>query len=111
MNTAPRFRAMWLCTDEDSLILPYWLLNLQETIGLLIGKTEFVATSQANIVKTALLSARREAAQTERLKQGNQRRFAGTLCDRTINLPRQKQHRHAITGQQTRLMELHTEQD
>lgn len=57
-----------LCTDEDSLCLPYWLLNLQETIGLLIGKTEFVATSQANIVKTALLAARRDAAQTVTLK-------------------------------------------
>lgn len=53
-----------LCTDEESLTLPYWLLNLQETIGLLIGKTEFVATSQANIVKTALLAARRDAAET-----------------------------------------------
>lgn len=51
-----------LCTDENSLSLPYWLLNLQETINLLIGKTEFVATSQANIVKTALLQARKEAA-------------------------------------------------
>ncbi len=53
-----------LCTDEDLLHLPYWLLNLQETISLLIGKTEFVATSQANIVKSALLSARRDAALT-----------------------------------------------
>jgi len=51
-----------LCTDEDSLRLPYWFLNFQETINLLIGKTEFVATSQANIVKSALLSARRDAA-------------------------------------------------
>jgi hypothetical protein len=58
-----------LCTDEASLCLPYWLLNLQETIGLLIGKTEFVATSQANIVKTALLLARRDAAQTVNLEQ------------------------------------------
>jgi len=57
-----------LCTDEDSLVLPYWLLNLQETIGLLIGKTEFVATSQANIVKTALLSARRDAAKSATVK-------------------------------------------
>lgn len=57
-----------LCTDEDSLCLPYWLLNLQETVGLLIGKTEFVATSQANIVKTALLSARRDAAQSANVK-------------------------------------------
>lgn len=51
-----------LCTDENSLSLPYWLLNLQETVNLLIGKTEFVATSQANIVKTALLLARRDSA-------------------------------------------------
>ena len=52
-----------LCTDENSLSLPYWLLNLQETIGLLIGKTEFVATSQSNIVKVALLLARQESAE------------------------------------------------
>ena len=51
-----------LCTDEKSLILPYWLLNLHETIGLLIGKTEYVATSQANILKTALLLSRQEAS-------------------------------------------------
>ncbi|MEW8003566.1 MAG: ATP-binding protein [Candidatus Thiodiazotropha sp.] len=51
-----------LCTDENSLSLPYWLLNLQETVNLLIGKTEFVATSQANIVKTALFLARQDAA-------------------------------------------------
>jgi hypothetical protein len=58
---------MRLCTDENSLRLPYWLLNLQETISLLIGKTEFVATSQANIVKTALLLARRDAVQKVKL--------------------------------------------
>ena len=51
-----------LSTDEGSLVLPYWLLDLQETIGLVIGKTEFVATSQANIVKQALLKARQEGA-------------------------------------------------
>ena len=59
-----------LCTDEDSLLLPYWLLNLQETISLLIGMTEFVATSQANIVKTALLLARRDAAERVNLDGG-----------------------------------------
>lgn len=53
-----------LSTDEGSLSLPYWLLNFQETVGLLIGKTEFVATSQSNIVKTALLTARQEGAKT-----------------------------------------------
>lgn len=51
-----------LSTDDGSLILPYWLLNFTETIALVIGKTEFVATSQANIVKTALLKARIEGA-------------------------------------------------
>jgi DNA helicase HerA-like ATPase len=47
-----------LSTDSGTLALPYWLLNFQESVALLIGKTEFVATSQANIVKTALLKAR-----------------------------------------------------
>jgi len=51
-----------LSTDDGSLILPYWLLNFSETVALVIGKTEFVATSQANIVKTALLKARVEGA-------------------------------------------------
>lgn len=58
-----------LCTDENTLSLPYWLLNFQETVNLLIGKTEFVATSQANIVKTAILLARRDAAQTVNLNE------------------------------------------
>lgn len=52
-----------LSTDDGSLSLPYWLLNCQESVALLIGKTEFVATSQANIVKTALLKARIKGAQ------------------------------------------------
>ena len=51
-----------LSTDEGTLSLPYWLLDLDETIGLLIGKTEYAATSQANIVKNALLLARSKAA-------------------------------------------------
>jgi hypothetical protein len=51
-----------MSTDEGNLRLPYWLLNLQETISLLIGKTEFVATSQANILKSALLNARKNGA-------------------------------------------------
>lgn len=52
-----------LSSDDGTLTLPYWLLNFQETVALLIGKTEFVATSQANIVKSALMSAREEGAQ------------------------------------------------
>ncbi len=55
---------MRMATDEEgSLCLPYWLLDMHETIGLLIGKTEFVATSQVNIVKRALLNARRAGAE------------------------------------------------
>jgi hypothetical protein len=51
-----------LSTDDGTLVLPYWLLNFQETVALLIGKTEYVATSQANIVKSALIDARNEGA-------------------------------------------------
>jgi DNA helicase HerA-like ATPase len=50
-----------LSTDEGTLSLPYWLLDLNETIALLIGKTEYVATSQSNIVKNALLAAREKS--------------------------------------------------
>jgi Helicase HerA, central domain len=51
-----------LCTDEDSLVLPYWLLNMEETVSLFVGKTEEAATSQTNIIKNALLTAREEGA-------------------------------------------------
>ena len=56
-----------LSTDEGTLSLPYWLLDLNETIDLLIGRTEFAATSQANIVKNALLTVRSKAAETLQL--------------------------------------------
>lgn len=52
-----------LSTDEGKLSLPYWFLNFQEVVSLIIGKTEFVATSQSNIVKVALLNARVAATQ------------------------------------------------
>ena len=58
-----------LSTDEGTLLLPYWLLNLQETLALVIGKTEFVATSQANIVKNALINARTDAATAAQVDQ------------------------------------------
>ena len=50
-----------LSSDDNNLHLPYWLLNFQETVELLIGKTEFVATSQANIIKEALLKLRQQS--------------------------------------------------
>ncbi|WP_437201978.1 ATP-binding protein [Planctomicrobium sp. SH664] len=51
-----------LSTDEGTLSLPYWMLDLEETIALIIGKTEFAATSQTNIVKNALIASRRAGA-------------------------------------------------
>lgn len=59
-----------LSPDDGTLSLPYWLLNFQETVALLIGKTEFVATSQANIVKSALMDARNEGATALGLEVG-----------------------------------------
>ncbi len=58
-----------LSTEDGTLQLPYWLLNFQETVALLIGKTEFVATSQANIVKRALAFGRKEGASILRLDE------------------------------------------
>lgn len=46
--------------DPTSLNLPHWLLNFEESVELFIGKTEHVATSQTNILKDAILAARRE---------------------------------------------------
>lgn len=51
-----------LSTDDGTLRLPYWILDLEEIIALVVGKTEFAATSQTNILKNALLAARREGA-------------------------------------------------
>ncbi|HHO0940374.1 TPA: ATP-binding protein [Aeromonas hydrophila] len=52
-----------LSTDEGSLKLPYWLLDLEESLSLFIGKTEFAATSQSNIVKNALIAVREQTAE------------------------------------------------
>lgn len=52
-----------LSTDEGTLKLPYWLLDLEESLNLFIGKTEYAATSQSNIVKNALIAVREQAAE------------------------------------------------
>lgn len=46
--------------DPTTLNLPHWLLNFEESMALFIGKTEFVATSQTNILKDAILAARQD---------------------------------------------------
>ena len=46
--------------DPTSLNLPHWLLNFEESIELFVGRTEHAATSQTNILKDAILAARRD---------------------------------------------------
>lgn len=48
--------------DPTTLHLPHWLLNFEESIELFIGRTERAATSQTNILKDAMLAARRDSA-------------------------------------------------
>ncbi len=45
--------------DPTTLNLPHWMLNFEESVELFVGKTEYVATSQTNILKDAMLVARR----------------------------------------------------
>ena len=52
-----------LSTDEETLSLPYWLLSLDETVELLIGRTAYAARNQASIVKDALLNVRTTSAE------------------------------------------------
>ena len=44
--------------DATLLQLPYWLMSSDEFRSLVIGKTEFEATSQANVIYKALAHAR-----------------------------------------------------
>lgn len=44
--------------EADQLHLPYWLMNGEEFRDLVIGKTEYEATSENNIVRKALEHAR-----------------------------------------------------
>lgn len=49
-------------TSGTSIRLPYWLMSAEEFRLLVIGKTEFEATSQNNIIYKALTHARMVAA-------------------------------------------------
>ncbi len=57
---APAFPGSAEAIDPTSLEIPHWLLNLEESIELFIGRTEYAATRQTNILKDALLKARME---------------------------------------------------
>jgi uncharacterized protein len=45
--------------DSTTFNLPHWLLNFEKSIELFVDKLEFAATSQTNILKEAILAARR----------------------------------------------------
>lgn len=49
-------------TDGTPIKLPYWLMSAEEFRAVVIGKTEFEATSQHNVVYKALTHARMVAA-------------------------------------------------
>ena len=46
--------------DPTTLEIPHWLLNFEESIEIFVGRTEHAATSQTNILKDAILKARRD---------------------------------------------------
>ncbi|MCX7127780.1 ATP-binding protein [Aeromonas sp.] len=55
------YRAYDLISDDDQqekISLPYWLMSSDEFTSLVIGKTEYSATSQNNIVQKALTHSR-----------------------------------------------------
>ena len=56
--------------DVSTLKLPYWLMSSDEFRSLVIGKTEFEATSQANTVYKALAHARMVGAGLARSATG-----------------------------------------
>ncbi len=54
------FGSMAKVIDPTTLEIPHWLLNFEESTELFVGKTEYAATSQTNILKDAILKARRD---------------------------------------------------
>ncbi|MGI9346120.1 MAG: ATP-binding protein [Gammaproteobacteria bacterium] len=51
-----------LCSTDSTLTLPYWLLDLQELIHLLIDPQSRTALSESDILRRALIRVRQEAA-------------------------------------------------
>lgn len=50
--------------DPTTLHLPHWLMNFEECTELFVGKVEHAASSQTNILKGAILGARRSFGTT-----------------------------------------------
>ena len=64
--------------EGTPIILPYWLMSADEFRTLVIGKTEFEATSQNNIVYKALTYARMVAAE---LVDPSPTSYGGTVAE------------------------------
>lgn len=58
----PAFANQANIIDPTTLHLPHWLLNFEESVEVFIGRTEHAATSQTNILKDAILAARRDCS-------------------------------------------------
>lgn len=59
---AAAFRELSYQVDPTKIEIPHWFLNFEESVELFIGKTEFVATRQANILKDGILAAKESFA-------------------------------------------------
>jgi hypothetical protein len=55
----PAFGEKAELVDPTTMEIPHWLLNFEESIEIFIGRTEHAATSQTNILKDAILAARK----------------------------------------------------
>ena len=54
------FRGCAEVIDPTTLNLPHWMLNFEESVELFVGRTEYAATSQTNILRDAVLAARKK---------------------------------------------------
>ncbi len=57
-----------LSTDEGSLFLPHWLMNLDETVALIFGRSKHISTQDINVVKRSLWQIRERAAQAIKVR-------------------------------------------
>ena len=60
---ASAFKEHAECINTDNLRLPYWMMNLEEHIEIIIGQRTPEREVEVDILKRSLLAARKEAAQ------------------------------------------------
>ena len=79
--------------DPTTLEIPHWLLNFEEAIEVFVGRSEHAATSQTNILKDAILKARRDfptrVLETEKITVDSPVPY--TLGSLTSNIEKTKQ--------------------